>query len=57
MILHLPFPVILNLRPNNLFLSKTITVDLTTQKIFNTEQELTEYKAQLAKEEAERKAY
>ena len=38
-------------------LSKTITVDLTTQKIFNTEQELVEYKAQLAKEEAERKAY
>ena len=38
-------------------LAKTITVDLTTQKIFNTEQELIEYKEQLAKEEAEKKAY
>ena len=37
--------------------AKTITVDFTTQKIFNTEQELIEYKEQLAKEEAEKKAY
>lgn len=38
-------------------LAKTITVDLTTQKIFSTEQELIDYKNKLAKEEAERKAY
>lgn len=37
--------------------AKTITVDFTTQKIFNTEQELIEYKEQLAKEAAEKKAY
>ena len=37
--------------------AKTITVDLTSQKIFNNEQELVEYKQQLAKEEAERKTY